>query len=239
MINLWNEDSVPLYNPEIDQPMPYVEAYIKEGAKACVVICPGGAYVNKAADHEGVQIANWLNSIGKRAIKLARYYADKYGYDKDKIGILGFSAGGHLAGSVGTFKGDFGLGNIDEIDKESDRPDFMVLCYPVISFVDHSHMGSFYNLSENKDIKTAKELSIELNVDSDTPPTFIWHTSGDLGVPVENSLNMALAMSRYNIPFEIHTYKDGPHGVGLAHEYKHTAVWVDACKNWLEAMGIL
>ncbi len=261
MINLWNENSVPLYNPEIDQPMPYVETYIKEGAKACVVICPGGGYVNKATDHEGVQIANWLNSIGisafllyyrvtpyrhpvpvtdgKRAIRFARFYAEKYGYDKDKIGILGFSAGGHLAGSVGTFKGDFGLGNIDEIDKESDRPDFMVLCYPVISFVDHPHIGSFHNLSEKKDIKTAKELSIELNVDGDTPPAFIWHTSGDAGVPVENSLNMALAMSRYNIPFEIHTYKDGPHGVGLAPEYKHTAVWVDACKNWLEAMEIL
>ena len=262
MIDLWNKDNAPLFNPEItDQPVPCVDPYIKEGAKACVVICPGGGYSMKATDHEGVQIAKWLNSIGisafvlyyrvtpykhpapvldgKRAIRFARYYAEKYGYDKNKIGILGFSAGGHLAGSVGTFKGDFGYELCDDIDKESSRPDFMILCYPVISFLNHPNIGSFRNLSETTDTKAAKELSVDYNVDKDTPAAFIWHTSGDGVVPVENSLAMANAMSRYNIPFEIHIYKDGPHGLGLAPEYKHTAAWIDSCKNWLEAMEII
>lgn len=262
MINLWDKKDVPMFNDEIEnQPAPYLDEYIVKGAKSCVIICPGGAYINKAYDHEGIQIARWLNSIGvsafvlyyrvapykhpvpvldgKRAVRYARYCADKYGYDKDKIGIMGFSAGGHLAGSVGTYKGDFGYALKDDIDKESSKPNFMILCYPVVSFVNHAHMGSFHNLSEDKDIKTAKELSIENNVGCDTPPAFIWHTTHDGGVPVENSLNLALAMSRFNIPFEIHTYKDGPHGVGLAPDYKHTAVWVDACKNWMESMGYI
>lgn len=262
MINLWNENNTPLFDASIEsQPIPYMDEYIVEGSKTCVIICPGGAYVTKAFDHEGIQIAKWFNSMGvsafvlyyrvapyrhpvpvldgKRAVRYARFLAEKYGYDKDKIGIMGFSAGGHLAGSVGTYKGDFGYKALDEIDNESSKPDFMILCYPVVSFVNHAHMGSFHNLSEIKDIKTAKELSLENNVDKDTPPAFIWHTTQDAGVPVENSLNFALAMSKFSIPFEIHTYKDGPHGVGLAPEYKHTAVWTEACKNWMESMGFI
>lgn len=262
MINLWTKEKTPLFNPDIkDQAVPSITPYIKKGAKTCVIICPGGGYRNKAMDHEGVQIAQWLNSIGvsaftldyrvnpythpapvidgKRAVRYVRHLASEYGYDKDIIGILGFSAGGHLAGSVGTYKGDFGYEPSDEIDKESSRPDFMILCYPVVSFLNHAHIGSYHNLAGEPSLKLAKELSIENNVDTTTPPTFIWHTSGDQGVPVENSLNLALQLSKYNIPFEIHTYKDGPHGLGLAPNFKHTSVWVDACKNWMQSMGYI
>lgn len=259
---LWKKENVPLFDEGIkEQDIPSVTPYISEGAKSCIVICPGGAYVHKAFEHEGIEIAKWLNSIGvsafildyrvnpykhpvpvidgKRAIRYARYYASKYGYHKDKIGILGFSAGGHLAGSVATFKGEFGYQAIDEIDNESSRPDFMVLCYPVISFIKHANVCSWGNLVQSTDYQTAKELSVDYNIDSDTPPAFIWHTSGDAGVPVENSLNLALELSKYKIPFEIHTHKDGPHGLGLAKDYPYTAFWAKECENWLKSMGYI
>jgi len=262
MINLWTKEKTPLFNPDIkDQPVPTITPYIQKGARTCIIICPGGGYARKAIDHEGIQIAQWLNSIGisafvldyrvapythpvpvtdgKRAVRYARYLATEYGYDKEKIGILGFSAGGHLAGSVGTFDDDFGYEKQDDIDNESSKPDFMILCYPVVSFLNHAHIGSYHNLSKERSTKIARELSIEYNVSASTPPTFIWHTSGDAGVPVENSLNLAIELSKCGIPFEIHTYKDGPHGQGLAKDYKHTSVWVDACKNWMQSMGLM
>ena len=259
---LWTKEKTPLFDETItEQDVPSVTPYIIDNAKTCVIICPGGGYALKAFDHEGHQIAAWLNSIGisafildyrvnpyrhpapvmdgKRAIRYARYYANKYGYDADKIGILGFSAGGHLAGSVGTYKGDFGYELQDDIDKESSRPDFMILCYPVVSFVHHHHHGSFLNLSPEPTQAFAKKLSVENNVDSNTPPTFIWHTSGDAGVPVENSLILAMELSKHNIPFEIHTHKDGPHGQGLAPNYPYTAFWTKECENWLKSMDYI
>ncbi len=262
---LWNKNDIPLYNKEIDnihnQNAPSVTPFISDGAKSCVLICPGGGYGFKSSNHEGEQIAGWLNSIGvsafvldyrvapyqhpaplldgKRAIRYLRYTAEKYGYNKNKIGILGFSAGAHLAGSVGTFKGDFGYEKQDEIDEVSSRPDFMILCYPVISFVEYAHIGSMNNLAGNISPKDAQSLSVDKNVDNSTPPTFLWHTSADTCVPVENSLKMAWELSRHNVPFEIHTFKDGPHGLGLAQEFPHTAKWIEACKNWLESMHLI
>ncbi len=259
---LWKKEDTPLFDENIkDQDIPSVIPYIKEGSKTCIVICPGGGYAHKAFDHEGHQIGKWLNSVGisafildyrvnpykhpvpvidgKRALRYARYHASKYGYDKDKIGILGFSAGGHLAGSVATFKGDFGYEPIDETDKESSRPDFMILCYPVASLINHVNVGSRLNLLPDASFEAAKELSLENNIDADTPPAFIWHTSGDKAVPVENSLILAMELSKNNIPFEIHTHKDGPHGIGLGADYPYSAFWTKECVNWLKAMGYL
>ncbi|MBR3932423.1 MAG: alpha/beta hydrolase [Clostridia bacterium] len=259
---LWKKECTPLFDDKIpDQNIPSVIPYIIENSKSCIVIYPGGGYALKAFDHEGHQIAQWLNSIGisafildyrvspykhpvpvidgKRAVRYARYMADKFGYDKDKIGVLGFSAGGHLAASVATYKGDFGYDLQDDIDKESSKPDFMVLCYPVVSFTHHRHHGSFINLAPEPTQDMAKRLSIENNVDSSTPPAFIWHTSGDAGVPVENSLILAMELSRYNISFEIHTHKDGPHGQGLAPNYPYTAFWAKECENWLKSMNYI
>lgn len=259
---LWKKENTPLFNNEIkNQDVPSVKPFIVDGAKACVIICPGGGYAMKCSDYEGDDVAQWFNTIGvsafvldyrvrpykhpvpvidgKRAVRYARYYAEQYGYDKDKIGILGFSAGGHLAGSVGTYKGDFGYEPVDEIDNESSRPNFMILCYPVISFLNHPHIGSYHNLAEQPSLKAARELSVEYNVDNTTPPTFIFHTSKDQGVPVENSLSMAMALSKHGVPFEIHTHKDGPHGVGLGGEYPYTALWTKECENWLKSMGYI
>lgn len=265
---LWEKENVPYYNDEyLDGFIPSMQPFMVHNAKACVIVCPGGGYRNKSVDHEGVQIAKWLNSVGvsafvldyrlapykhpvpvidaKRAVRYARYMASEYGYDKDKIGIMGFSAGGHLAGSAGTFSGDFGYEPQDEIDKESSRPDFMVLCYPVISCCEYAHRGSFENLSDDLSAKCALELSIDKNVDENTPPTFLFHTSGDPAVPVENSLLMAAALSRYNVPFEIHTFTHGGHGIGLGTDNKpnrlvpYTDMWPQNLKNWMQSMKYL
>ena len=267
-MNLWNKEKVPYYNIDfMDGMIPSVEPYICKNSKSCVIICPGGAYHTRSRNYEGILVAKWLNSIGvsaflldyrhhpykhpvpvtdaKRAVRLVRHLASEYGYDKDKIGIMGFSAGGHLAGSAGTFKGDFGYIKQDDIDKESSKPDFMILCYPVISCIEYAHRGSFANLSEHTYPKIALELSVDKNVDENTPPTFLWHTVKDDEVPVENSLLMASALSRFDIPFELHTFSIGRHGTGLADgvdrapDIKHTAMWKDNLKNWLDSMGLL
>ncbi len=261
---LWTKEKTPYYDEALmDGFIPTITPYIVNGAKTCIIICPGGGYRNRARIHEGEQIARWLNSVGisafildyrhspykhpvpvtdgKRAVRYVRYLAAEYGYDKDKIGIMGFSAGGHLAGSVGTFKGDFEYELQDDIDLESSKPDFMILCYPVISCIQYAHRGSFENLSDDHSPKCALELSIDKNVDESTPPTFLFHTSHDREVPVENSLLMASALSRYNIPFELHTFVNGGHGVGLANGneptcyQKYTMMWSQNLKNWLES----
>jgi len=265
---LWKKENVPYYNEEYhDGFIPSMQPYITKDAKTCIIVCPGGGYISKAAEHEGRQIANWLNSIGvsafvldyrvapykhpvpvtdaKRAIRYARYLADEYGYAKDQIGIMGFSAGGHLAGSAGTFKGDFGYEPQDEIDQECSKPDFMVLCYPVISCCEYAHRGSFENLSAEVSAKCALELSIDKNVDSATPPTFLFHTAADQAVPVENSLLMASALSRYDVPFDMHIFNHGVHGIGLANGdsptplVPHSDMWPENLKNWLQSMKYL
>jgi len=265
---LWKKENVPYYNEEYhDGFIPSMQPYITKDAKTCIIVCPGGGYISKAAEHEGRQIANWLNSIGvsafvldyrvapykhpvpvtdaKRAIRYARYLADEYGYAKDQIGIMGFSAGGHLAGSAGTFKGDFGYEPQDEIDTQSSKPDFMVLCYPVISCCEYAHRGSFENLSDDRSPKSEVELSIDKNVDCATPPTFLFHTAADQAVPVENSLLMASALSRYDVPFDLHIFNHGVHGIGLANGdsptplVPHSDMWPKNLKNWLESMNYL
>ncbi len=264
-MNLWEKENVPFYDENLmDGMIPAIEPFICENSKSCIIICPGGAYHTRSRGYEGSLVAEWLNTIGvsafvldyrhspykhpvpvtdaKRAIRYVRHLADKYGYHKDKIGIMGFSAGGHLAGSAGTFDGDFGYCLCDDIDKESSRPEFMVLCYPVISCIEYAHRGSFVNLSQDTSPKAALELSVDKNVDENTPPTFLWHTIGDAEVPVENSFLMASALSRYNIPFELHTFSIGGHGTGMcngvdrAPDIKHTAMWTDNLKNWLDNM---
>jgi len=212
------------------------------------------------ADHEGKPVALWLNSIGisafvldyrvapyrhpaplwdaQRAIRYVRSHAGEWNIDRIRVGILGFSAGGHLASAAGTH---YDKGNHvaeDKVDQESSRPDLMVLCYPVISFIKFAHQGSASNLlgaDASEDIR--RLLSSELQVTADTPPAFLWHTSDDAGVPVENSLQFASAMSSHHVPVELHAFQSGRHGLGLAEEHPEAYVWPRLCELWLRKQG--
>ena len=245
---------------------PTIRAYIpkKNATGAGVVICPGGGYGILAMDHEGHQVAKWLNTIGvagfvvryrhapkyrhpvpmedaQRAVRFVRANSKRYGVDNKRIGILGFSAGGHLASTVATH---FDIGNKnaeDSIDRQSCRPDFAVLCYPVISLVDDfAHKGSGRNLFGPDATKAQlTSLSNHNNVTADTPPTFLFHTAEDRGVPVENSLAFFAACRKAGVPAELHVYQDGPHGVGLSPADPATYGWKDRLASWMQSNGLL
>jgi len=229
---------------------------------SAVVVCPGGGYGFLAVDHEGKQIAQWLNSMGiaafmlkyrlgpryhhpaplldaQRAIRTVRSRAAEFGISPDSIGIWGFSAGGHLASSASTH---FDAGDpkaADPIDRVSSRPDFAILAYPVISFTtEYTHKGSRENLlGKDPDPKLVEYLSSEKQVTRDTPPTFLFHTDEDVVVPPENSVLYYLALRKAGVPAEMHVFQRGPHGVGLAATDQTLVVWQQVLANWLRTRG--
>lgn len=248
-----------------DEFQPYLEPYLLPGDKVrgCVIVCPGGGYCCRAP-HEGAPIAERFNSLGfhafvlqyrvapylypapqedaLRAIKIVRAHAAEWRIKPDKIAILGFSAGGHLACSAGIVFDEVNADNGDECDSVSARPDAEILCYPVImGFPGKGHQGSFMNLL-GKDVPQEKypDYSWERRVKPQTPPAFLWHTAEDGAVPVENSLEYALALKQQKIPFAIHIFPDGPHGVGLADNrpgLEDVTVWPELAGTWLKKMG--
>ena len=227
-----------------------------------VVICPGGGYWVLAYDLEGTDIARYLNSIGvagivlkyrlptygnciephkaplmdaQRAMRLVRSNAKEWNIDSTKIGIMGFSAGGHLASTLGTHF-DYGIKNsTDLVERKSCRPDFMVLMYPVITFnAAYTHAGSIEALlGKNPDKDLVNYYSNELQVKEDGPPAFIVHADNDSGVPIENSLLMYEALRKKKIPAELHILSEGEHGFGLAVNNEHVASWTNSLKLWL------
>jgi acetyl esterase/lipase len=229
-----------------------------------VIVAPGGGYGNLAMDHEGRQVAAWLNAMGvtafilkyrlgpryhhpielgdaQRAIRTVRARAQTFGVLPDRIGMMGFSAGGHLTSTAGTH---FDAGKpdaADPIERVSSRPDFMILAYPVISFDPAiKHAGSERNLlGEHPDPTLVAELSNELHVTAQTPPTFLFHTTNDPGVPVENSVRFYLALVKAKVPAEMHLFENGPHGVGLALNDPALSAWPTLLANWLRARGLL
>jgi acetyl esterase/lipase len=251
-----------LGNDESDRPNLTVYLPQVNGVQSGVVVCPGGGYGMLAVDHEGKQIAEWLNARGvaafvlryrlgpryhhpvelgdaQRALRLVRYRAAEYGIAADRIGIWGFSAGGHLASTAGTHF-DSGLpGASDPTDRTSSRPDFMVLCYPVISFITpYAHKGSMRNLlGDNPDPQLAASLSNETQVTPQTPPTFLFHTNSDSGVPAENSVLFYLALRKAGVPAEIHIYERGEHGVGLAPFDPILSSWPRRLEAWMKLHG--
>ena len=251
-----------LGNDESDRPNLTVYLPQVNGVQSGVVVCPGGGYGMLAVDHEGKQIAEWLNARGiaafvlryrlgpryhhpvelgdaQRALRLVRYRAAEYGIAADRIGIWGFSAGGHLASTAGTHF-DSGLAAAsDPIDRTSSRPDFMVLCYPVISFITpYAHRGSMRNLlGDNPDPQLAASLSNETQVTPQTPPTFLFHTNSDSGVPAENSVLFYLALRKAGVPAEIHIYERGEHGVGLAPFDPVLSSWPRHLEAWMKLHG--
>jgi acetyl esterase/lipase len=228
-----------------------------------VVVCPGGGYVHLAIDYEGFEVAEWLNKLGisafvlkyrlgpkyhypvqledaQRAVRYARLHAQEFGIRPDRIGIWGFSAGGHLASTAGTH---FDLGDksaSDEINRESSRPDFMILAYPVVTMMDpYVHRGSLHALlGQTPDPRLVRLLSNELQVTPETPPTFLFHTANDPVVPVENSVEFDEALNKAGVPAEMHIYLKGRHGVGLATDDPVLRTWPERLADWLKAQGL-
>lgn len=231
-----------------------------------VLICPGGGYAVLAYDWEGTDIAKWLNSHGiaaivlkyrlpsavsqedphevplmdaQRAMRLVRRHAEAWNIDPGQIGVMGFSAGGHLAATLGTH---YDTGNInaqDPVETFSARPDFMILGYPVISLKEHvAHIGSRSNLlGQSPSDELVMRFSNELHVSQDTPPTFIFHSQDDTGVPVQHSLLFYEALLEAKVPAEMHLYPEGGHGYSLGINAEGTFTqWTAACIAWLKRL---
>jgi len=229
-----------------------------------VIVCPGGGYVRLAANHEGRQVASFLNSLGlaafvlrsrlgpryhhpvelgdvQRAIRLVRARAASWNVDPARIGVMGFSAGGHLAMTASTMADGGDARAADPVDRVSSRPDFAVLGYPVVSMTEPwTHQGSKTALlGADPDAALASRLSGERAVTKDTPPTFLFHTNADTTVPAENSVQYYLALRRASVPAELHIFEKGPHGVGLANDDKALSEWSTLLANWLRGRGIV
>ena len=250
-----------------DADKPALTLYLPNRSQATgtlVVICPGGGYQNLAMDHEGHQVARWFTSRGVaaaivkyrlgpryrhpaplqdvlRAIRLVRSRAADLGVRPDRIGVMGFSAGGHLASSAATL---FTLKDAltgDTLSTVSSRPDFAILGYPVIVFgADVTHKGSQRNLiGDSPSAELVTLLSTDRQVTAQTPPTFLFHTSEDTGVPPQNSVAFYVALKNAGVPAELHVYEKGRHGVGLAPEDRELSTWPDRMLGWMRGRGLL
>lgn len=264
-VRLW-PDGAPgaVGSDEVDQPTIRIYRPSKDATGTAVVICPGGGYAVLATDHEGHQVAKWFSSVGvtgvvlkyrhspryrhptplsdvQRAIRHVRSHAAALGVSPRRIGVMGFSAGGHLASTVSThFDGgqsDAG----DPVDRVSCRPDFSILAYPVISLTaDFAHKGSGRNLlGENPDPELLQNLSNETQVTEQTPPAFLFHTGEDAGVPVQNAIVYYQACLKRRVPAELHVYQFGPHGLGLAPGDPVVGMWKEQLYGWMQTNGFL
>lgn len=264
-ILLW-PNGAPGAQGDADTDKPSLTIYPIEAkhSETSVIVFPGGGYAHLAISYEGTEVAQWLNSLGipafvlkyrlgmryhhpvelgdaQRAIRWVRAHAADYGINSQRIGVWGFSAGGHLASTAETHFDTGHSDSADPIERESSRPDFAILAYPVITMRDpFVHRGSRENLlGANPDAALIDLLSNELQVTKDTPPTFLFHTSDDPVVPVQNSVEFYLALRKAGVPAEMHIYEHGRHGVGLAKNDPVLSTWPTLLTNWLRARGLL
>jgi acetyl esterase/lipase len=232
------------------------------GPMTAVIVAPGGSYARLSMNNEGRAPANYLNTLGiaafvlryrlgpryhhpielgdvQRAIRTVRARAAEWHLAADRIGIMGFSAGGHLAASASTHVDPGKADAADPIDRVSSRPDFAILGYPVISLVEPwTHQGSKTNLlGDAPDASLARSLSSETQVTASTPPTFIYHTNADTVVPVENAVAYFLALRKAGVAAEMHVFRNGAHGSGLAQQDQALAEWPRLLANWLRVSG--
>ncbi|NND99497.1 MAG: alpha/beta hydrolase [Pirellulaceae bacterium] len=237
---------------------------------AAVVILPGGGYGGHAMGHEGYEFAQWFHSMGitsaictyrlrgkgndgkgyghpvpmmdaQRAIQSLRARSKELNVDPNRVGVIGFSAGGHLCSTVSTKFADGQPDSADPIARVSSRPDFSILCYPVIGLgKPYTHQGSQRNLlGSDADPELIASLSNEDQVTKQTPPTFLFHTEEDQAVPVENSLRYYEACKQHGVAAEMHVFAKGRHGLGLAKDIPGASQWPDLCKNWLDRIGMI
>ena len=246
---------------------PTLTVYLPVDPKAtgtAVIVAPGGGYTGLALSHEGRQPANWLNALGvtafvlryrlgpryhhpieigdaQRAIRLVRSRAAEFHIQPDRIGIMGFSAGGHLASSAATHFDNGNPDAPDPIDRAGSRPDFAILVYPVIEMrPPDAHEGSVHALlGEHPDPKLLEYLSNDLQVTPQTPPTFLLTTSADTAVPAENAVLFYLALHKAGVPAELHVFEKGPHGIGLDLGDPALGMWPTLLANWLRGRGLL
>lgn len=248
--------------PGLCEEIPAIHYYppAEPAGDGAVVIFPGGAYVGRSL-HEGPGYAEFLAAAGvhafvvdyrvaphryplpqldaRRAVRFVRAHAAEYGIDKNKIAVMGSSAGGHLAASTATCTEPISFEGLDAIDEESFLPNAQILCYPVICPPDNpvSHTGSYQNLLGGRDPKGERTVDPVANVTAATPPAFIWHTAADDGVDVRNSYEYATALRAAGVPVEMHIFPYGPHGMGPAEGDPHVHQWVALLLNWLRLNG--
>ena len=253
-------DPIPLWPQPLSPENPTLTPFLVAGdqqLRAAVVVCPGGGYAVRAP-HEGAPIALWLNSLGvhafvcdyrvaparhpaplddaQRALRLVRHQATSWHVDPRRVGILGFSAGGHLVCSAANFGDEGDATAADPVARQRGRPDAVIACYPVISSGEFAHRGSFDNLVGD-DPSARQALSLEHSVTARNPPTFLWSTADDQAVPVENSLLYAAALRRQGVDFALHVYPHGRHGLGLASADATVCDWTARCARWLGDLG--
>lgn len=266
-VPLW-PDGAPGARGRTEADRPTLTPYLPEPdarTGAAIVVCPGGGY-GGLASHEGHDYALWLNQHGlaafvlkyrlgthgyrhpamlqdaARAVRLVRARAAEWGCDPGRVGIMGSSAGGHLAATLLTH---FDAGRpeaADPVERQSSRPDLGILCYPVITMGEFTHAGSRHNLlGPDPAPELVEELSAERRVTRDTPPCFLWHTWEDPVVPVENALQFAAALRKAGVSFDLHIYEKGPHGLGLADQppFARPHPWAADCLHWLKVRGFL
>jgi acetyl esterase/lipase len=260
---LW-PDGAPGALGTADTDKPKITVYIPKdrATRTGIVVLPGGGYSHLALDHEGKQVAQWLNNLGvaafvveyrfapyhhpielgdaMRAMRYVRSHSTEFNIASNRIGIWGFSAGGHLASTLGTH---FDAGNpsaADPIERASCRPDFMVLTYAVIEPTGRGGNATFRNLlGENPDPALVRELSNHLHVTADTPPTFLVQADDDQVVPAENSVDFYLALRKAGVPAEMHIYQNGGHGFGLAPLNPTLSSWTGRLSDWMRGRGLL
>jgi acetyl esterase/lipase len=256
-IPLWTNDAPGVLGKEerdIPALTPFLTGSTNEKNPA-IVIFPGGGY-GGLAPHEGKGYADWLVTNGiscfvvkyrlgshgyrhpvmlqdaARAVRLVRARAEEWKIDPERVGVIGSSAGGHLVSTLITHFDSGEDGATDPVERQSSRPNLAILCYPVITMGPNTHAGSKRNLlGTNPEPSLVKFLSNELQVTSKTPPCFIWHTWEDKAVKVENALEFASALQRSGVPFDLHVYQKGPHGIGTANNHP----WTKDCIYWLRA----
>jgi acetyl esterase/lipase len=261
-ITLW--ENAPGLELSLSPDIPSLTPYLVDTPepRPAVIVCPGGGYSCRV-DREGEPIARWLNSLGlhalvltyrvkpykypypvldgQRAVKVVRHQAESLGIIPDRIGILGFSAGGHLASTVATHFDEYESPSLDAIDAVSCRPDFAILCYAVIDMAtSFAHRGSAINLlGEDASPEMLERFSNARAVTANTPPCYLWHSAGDTAVPVSNSLHFADALARHGVPFGLHVYPGGRHGWGHGWNGDDTCSWRESCEEWMRLAGIL
>jgi acetyl esterase/lipase len=262
-IPLW-PDGAPGARGTADSDTPKITIFLPKGRNTGtgVLIFPGGSYAFLAMDHEGKQIAEWLNHLGvaafvvqyrvapyrhpieindaKRAMRYVRSHAAEFKISPNRVGVWGFSAGGHLASTLGTHYDSGNPSSTDPIERVTSRPDFMILAYPVIDPLGGAAMGSFENLlGKDADPALVRELSNDLHVNVQTPPAFLMAAGDDQAVSPECALNFYLALLKSGVPAELHMYESGGHGFGLGSTNPRVSSWSLRLAEWLRDRGLL